>query len=81
MALITNKKKKHHRIQFTMSGVLHERYTSYQVRARNLGLAISFTDDFEEWFNNQLEKIGQELSRIETGQIPGCEAENVTDNS
>ena len=81
MALITKKKRKHHRIQLTMSGVLHERYTSYQVRARNLGLAISFSDDFEEWFNIQLEKIEQELSRIETGQVPGCEAENVADNS
>lgn len=84
MALITKKKKKRHRIQFTMSCGLHERYSSYQVRARNLGLVINLSDGFEEWFNIELDKIGQELNRIETGQaVPesGCEAENFKENS
>jgi hypothetical protein len=84
MALITKKTKKPHRIQFTMSCGLHGRYTSYKARASNLGLGINFRHDFEEWFGIQLEKIGQELNRIETGQVvlePACEAENFPENS
>jgi hypothetical protein len=83
MALITKKNKRRHRIQFTMSCELHERYTSYQVRAKNLGLVINFSNDFEEWFNIQLDNIGHELNRIETGQIGPelvCEAKEFTDN-
>lgn len=83
MALITKKTKKPHRIQFTMSCVLHECYTAYQARARNLGLVINFRHDFEEWFDIQLEKIGQELNRIEAGQAgpePASEANNFIDS-
>jgi hypothetical protein len=83
MALITKKNKRRHRIQFTMSCELHERYTSYQVLAKNLGLVINFSNDFEEWFNIQMDKIGHELNRIETEQAgpePVCEAKEFTDN-
>ena len=60
MPLITRKNKKRHRIQFTMSGVLYERYRSYQVRARNLGLAINlnfFLDDDNPRLSNTKFKI------------------------
>ena len=83
MALITKKNKRRHRIQFTMSCGLHERYTSYQALAKNLGLVINFSNDFEEWFNIQIDKIGHELNRIETehaGPEPVCEAKEFTDN-
>ena len=83
MALITKKTKKPHRIQFTMSCGLHERYTSYKARASNLGLGINFRHDFEEWFGIQLEKIGHELNRIEAGQAgaePASEADNFIDS-
>jgi hypothetical protein len=82
MALITKKNKRRHRIQFTMSCELHERYTSYQVRAKNLGLVINFNNDFEEWFNIQLDNIGHELNKIETGQAepkPVCETKKIRD--
>lgn len=84
MALITKKNMRRHRIQFTMSCGLHERYTSYQVLAKNLGLAINLSDNFEEWFNIQLDKIGHELNRIETEQAGPelvCEAKEFADNS
>jgi len=83
MALITKKNKRRHRIQFTMSCGLHERYTSYQALADNLGLVINFSEDFDEWFNIQLDKIGHELNRIETEQAGPelvCEAKEFTDN-
>ena len=67
MALITKKNKRRHRIQFTMSCGLHERYTSYQILAKNLGLAVNLSEVFEEWFNIQMDKIGHELNMIGTG--------------
>jgi hypothetical protein len=83
MALIKKKNKRRHRIQFTMSCELHERYTSYQVQAKSLGLIINFNNDFEEWFNTQLDKIGHELNKIDTGQArtePVYEIKDFIDN-
>jgi hypothetical protein len=44
---------------------------------------IKFSNDYEEWFNIQMDKIGHELNRIETEQAgpePICEAKEFTDN-
>ena len=68
MSLITKKSKRRHRIQFTMACELHERYTSYQALAKKLGLVINFSHDFEEWFIIQMDKIGNELNKIEAEQ-------------
>ncbi len=68
MARITKKTIRRCRIQFTVHPELHERYTAQLTLAKTLCLQIDFSHDFEEWFKNQLEQIGQELSKIETEQ-------------
>jgi len=68
MARITKKTIRRCRIQFTVDPNLHERYTAYLTQAKALCIQIDFSHDFEEWLKNQLEQIGQELSKIETEQ-------------
>lgn len=65
MAHITQKSSRRYRVQFTMRRELHEMYEAHLARAEKLQLVIDFSHDFEEWFANQLNQIGQELERLE----------------
>jgi len=68
MALITAKNSRRYRVQFTMRRELHETYEAYLTRAAALHLLIDFGNDFEEWFENQLHQVEQELDRLESRQ-------------
>ena len=68
MAQITRKKCARHRIEFSMRPELHKIYTSYRERAKSLGLEIDFKRNFEQWFEGQLEQLGQELEDIAMDQ-------------
>jgi hypothetical protein len=68
MARITAKNSRRYRAQFTMRRELHEIYEAYLTRAAALHLLIDFGNDFEEWFENQLHQVGQELDRLEARQ-------------
>ena len=68
MARITAKNNRRYRVQFTMRRELHEIYGAYLTRAAALHLLIDFGHDFEEWFENQLQQVGQELDRLEARQ-------------
>ena len=65
MAHITQKNSRRYRVQFTMRRELHEKYEAHLARAEKLQLVIDFGHDFEGWFANQLNQIGQELERLE----------------
>ena len=65
MAHITQKNSRRYRVQFTMRRELHEMYEAHLARAEKLQLVIDFGLDFEDWFANQLDQIGQELERLE----------------
>ena len=68
MAQITRKKCARHRIEFSMCPELHKIYTSYRKKAKSLGLEIDFKRNFEQWFEGQLEQLGQELDGIAMDQ-------------
>ena len=61
MAQIIKQKNARHRIQFSMRPELHDIYMSYREKAETLGLEIDFKHNFEQWFERQLEQLGQEL--------------------
>ena len=65
MARITQKNSRRYRVQFTMRRELHDKYEANLARAEKLQLVIDFGNDFEDWFANQLDQIGQELQRLE----------------
>jgi len=68
MARITAKNNRRYRVQFTMRRELYEIYEAYLTRAAALHLLIDFGHDFEEWFENQIQQVGQELDRLEARQ-------------
>jgi hypothetical protein len=65
MACITPKSSGRHRIQFTMGRELHEIYQKNMDLAQKLGVSISFGQDFEEWFGDQMAKVKHELDELQ----------------
>ena len=65
MARISEKNFRRFRIQFTMRRELYERYETAVTRAAALRLLLDFNQDFEAWFDQQLQQVEQELGRIE----------------
>jgi len=69
MARITQKNSRRYRVQFTMRRELHEMYEAHLARAEKLQLVIDFGPDFEGWFANQLNQIGQDLQRLAAKEV------------
>ena len=65
MARITEKSGRRCRVQFLPRHDLYERYETAVTRAAALRLLIDFNQDFEAWFDQQLQQVEQELDRIE----------------
>ena len=57
MARICEKNFRRFRIQFTMRRDLYERYETAVTRAAALRLLIDFNQDFEAWFDQQLQQV------------------------
>lgn len=68
MASITTKNTRRYRIQFTMRRELYESYETQLKRAQQLQLLIDFARDFEEWFENQIRQVEQEMNKLEAAQ-------------
>lgn len=68
MASITTKNTRRYRIQFTMRRELYESYQTQLARAQKLQLVIDFARDFEEWFENQIRQVEQDMGKFETAQ-------------
>lgn len=65
MAIIRHKNNRRCRVQFTMSHELYKNYQSILARASQLQVIVDFTNDFEEWFANQLEQVDENIDRLE----------------
>jgi hypothetical protein len=48
-----------------MSHELYKKYRSILARASQLQVIVDFTNDFEEWFTNQLGQVDENIDRLE----------------
>jgi len=76
MAQITREKSTRHRIQFTMRPEIHKLYRTYKQKAKSLGLEIDFKQNFELWFEAQLEQLAHELNKNSADQPEAGNTEN-----